>query len=336
MNRFPNDPLTPEERALAARLGAMGPHEGPPPELDARIRSAARAATRARPHARRRRWLGLSGGAGGLVTGLGMAASLTLVLGVVWQLRPMESTVPVPRESTDGAAVMVEHLPRAPSRLRQPPPPPAEPTALPPAALPSGAPATDETVTAIADDVAAATAEAEGAAKAAREAERQAADARSAMRDADIARQQAVERAHAGQRAQREAGAAEDMAGVAEAAAAEDSPAPESAPAPARRATYTRSARATADAAVRPLKNVGSAPQAAAASAPLAATDAASLPDVGLDRDLDVDDWLQRIRDRRDAGQTEAARESLDAFVHAHPGVTLPDDLQALVDPGAR
>ncbi|TQD45893.1 hypothetical protein, partial [Marilutibacter aestuarii] len=91
MNGHPNEPLSAEERDLAARLARLGPHDGPPPELDAKIMSAARQALNEAPRRNtRRRWLGLSGGAGGLVTGLGLAASMTLVLGVVWQMRPME------------------------------------------------------------------------------------------------------------------------------------------------------------------------------------------------------------------------------------------------------
>ena len=37
------EPLTPEERALAARLARLGPHGEPSPALDARILAAARA-----------------------------------------------------------------------------------------------------------------------------------------------------------------------------------------------------------------------------------------------------------------------------------------------------
>ena len=59
MNGKPVEPLSAEERELAALLGRTGPHGEPSPALDAKILSAARAAvTRdaARPTARRRRW----------------------------------------------------------------------------------------------------------------------------------------------------------------------------------------------------------------------------------------------------------------------------------------
>jgi hypothetical protein len=83
---FPNDgALTPEERALAARLARSAPQRGPSAALDARILDAARAAAQPqavdRPairHRRRPRWP--------MITGV--AASLMLAFGVVWQLRP--------------------------------------------------------------------------------------------------------------------------------------------------------------------------------------------------------------------------------------------------------
>ena len=89
MNRR-HQPLDPEERALARLLADAG-DDGPPPEVDARILAAARAAQadRAQPATRagatqpglrrpqRRRW----------PLALGLAASVTLAVGVAWQLR---------------------------------------------------------------------------------------------------------------------------------------------------------------------------------------------------------------------------------------------------------
>ena len=37
--------------------------------------------------------------------------------------------------------------------------------------------------------------------------------------------------------------------------------------------------------------------------------------------------WLQRIRDRRDAGDLDGARESLVLFRQSHPRVRLPADI---------
>lgn len=83
------DALTPEERALADRLARLGPQGEPSPGLDARILAAARAAASAptpkgdarapRAHARRR-W----------PVALGTAATLAIVGGLAWQLRPVD------------------------------------------------------------------------------------------------------------------------------------------------------------------------------------------------------------------------------------------------------
>lgn len=81
--------LTPEERALADRLARLGPQGEPSPALDARILAAAReAATAPSPvasaHATRRRkqrrW----------PIALGTAATLAIVGGLAWQLRPVD------------------------------------------------------------------------------------------------------------------------------------------------------------------------------------------------------------------------------------------------------
>jgi resuscitation-promoting factor RpfA len=83
--------LTPEERALADRLARLGPQGEPSPALDARILSAARAAdgaSRASPAApvhrplrrRQRRW----------PVAFGAAATLVIVGGLAWQLRPVD------------------------------------------------------------------------------------------------------------------------------------------------------------------------------------------------------------------------------------------------------
>ena len=111
MNRR-HEPLDPQERALARMLAEAGQAE-PPPELDARILAAARAAPPAatpihprtgatpppaagsRRHVRRRHW----------PMALGLAASVTLAIGVAWQLRQP----PVPGQAaatidTDSAA----------------------------------------------------------------------------------------------------------------------------------------------------------------------------------------------------------------------------------------
>lgn len=71
------DPLTEDERALAARLARLGVPDGPSPALDARILSAAHGAVQRAP-ASRRRW----------PLAVGAAASVVFALGIGWQLRP--------------------------------------------------------------------------------------------------------------------------------------------------------------------------------------------------------------------------------------------------------
>jgi hypothetical protein len=68
MNHPRHDPLTPEERALAERLARIGPHDDPPPSLDAKILAAAHAAV---APSRRRRWLALTSVPASLITGRG-------------------------------------------------------------------------------------------------------------------------------------------------------------------------------------------------------------------------------------------------------------------------
>lgn len=78
------DPLSPEERELAERLLRLGPHDGPSPALDAKILAAAHAAVAQTPRARSKtRW----------PAWIGVAASLTLAIGVAWQLRPMDKAL---------------------------------------------------------------------------------------------------------------------------------------------------------------------------------------------------------------------------------------------------
>ncbi|ALN65538.1 hypothetical protein GLA29479_4708 [Lysobacter antibioticus] len=79
-----HDPLSPEERELAERLLRLGPHDGPSPALDAKILAAAHAAVAQTPRARSKtRW----------PAWIGVAASLTLAIGVAWQLRPMDKAL---------------------------------------------------------------------------------------------------------------------------------------------------------------------------------------------------------------------------------------------------
>ncbi|PPJ42396.1 MULTISPECIES: hypothetical protein [unclassified Pseudoxanthomonas] len=111
--KTPHEPLTPEERALAQSLSRLGPHGGPSPDLDARILGAARAAVQEAPASRggavrssRRRW----------PLGMGVAASVLLAAGIAWQLRPthqMQAASEVPVLARHETAVMSPPLDQA-------------------------------------------------------------------------------------------------------------------------------------------------------------------------------------------------------------------------------
>lgn len=117
----PDDPRTPEERALAARLRASS-LPGPSPALDARILDAARAAvatpasgptfppptttlppgarvSRSTSTRRRRRWPAAAG----------VAASFVIAIGIAWQLRP----VPTAPEAFEAPAATDAEVARA-------------------------------------------------------------------------------------------------------------------------------------------------------------------------------------------------------------------------------
>jgi hypothetical protein len=48
------------------------------------------------------------------------------------------------------------------------------------------------------------------------------------------------------------------------------------------------------------------------------------------DARLPIEDWLERIRQRRDSGDLDGARSSLMLFRREHPHHRVPDDLRAL------
>ena len=152
-----NDPLQPDERALARELERVAPTGGPPPAVDAAILAAAReaAATAARAdvppsppasagmgsaRARRRPAAWLRGGA--------LAASVIIAVGVSWQLRsrldPGDSAATATQEAVSVPAAPEEPpvLFDDPTPLAAPAPPappaPAEPASVP---LPRTAPA---------------------------------------------------------------------------------------------------------------------------------------------------------------------------------------------------
>lgn len=106
------EPLTPEERELAQRLSRLGPSAGPPSSVDARILAAAHDAVASRPRPKprnHRRW----------PVALGVAASLTLAVGIAWRMRPLPEAPQYPAESAASAEMVA-----APRTTRGPAPEP--------------------------------------------------------------------------------------------------------------------------------------------------------------------------------------------------------------------
>lgn len=360
MKRQTPDPLTPEERALADRLARLGPHDGPSPALDAKILAAAHAAAAgARPPQRPRRRWSLSAIPGGLITGVGVAATMALAVGVVWQLRPMQPSVQAPsHEAADSAYTSAEMIER-PRQTIAPPPPPPEPAALPQANMSKREPSPP---TAVSAPAAPAPPLAASAAKPAEEPAQ--ADAYGYLEsDAPspaapgVRRQRSDKNAAAA--ASAPADAAASMAGIADTshavrgyappmpAAAAPAPAPAAgadsddfslASSKARRAAEAaedrRDAEAKQSTTLDRIEVTGSrVKRSDVESAQPVATmqrNAIALPPVAQDTRLDRADWLERIRARRDAGRLDEARASLVLFRKAHPRVRIPDDLRAL------
>lgn len=55
-------------------------------------------------------------------------------------------------------------------------------------------------------------------------------------------------------------------------------------------------------------------------------------PPVAQDFRLSPEEWLQRVRERRDSGDLDSARRSVREFVRAHPLRVLPQDLRQLLN----
>lgn len=327
---FDAEPFSDEERDLAARLGRIGPVDGPSPALDAKILAAAHAASVPRVPAKRRRltWLGVPPA---LVTGVGVAAAAVLALGVVWQLRPQYRAMSAQSEADEGEEIILIAPP-----ADSPAPQVAESTAQPDhAAAPTPARSAEPT----AAPTAAAPAVPEPAAQAAASAPAPVAAAAAANEAGSLP-------PAAPEAFSRSADAAADTRSLDEGVAA---PMPETRE---RHATYTTAARAAAERRERSAAQKASAVAADAAAAGNSAA-ASEEESTTLDRievtgsrmrgNLDADwsripvsddtrltpaEWLERIRARREDNDTGNARESLELFRREYPRIRLPDDLR--------
>lgn len=427
MNRRPDapDPLSPEERDLAERLLRLGPHEGPSATLDAAILAAARAAVAAEPvpdaasqaaaalaaaplaatpqaaapqaaapqaaaarpaapqagapraRPKKTRW----------PAWIGVAASLTLAVGVAWQLRPLDKAPSALSE--EQAAPTVAAMPparRAPAAdvLAAPQSPEPTPTPMPiqdraPAPAPvlaKPAPAPARVVSPPVEERALESRAAAGKAVENRSAEKRAAAdaAPPAAREFDRRAKSEAPRAAQAQSTQAMPTPADVPPPPAPPPPA---PAPAiappaaqgygySAPADAAPANTTRARRQPAAEGERAAgqveglsrregqRPVAAPPAEAAANAPIAAEAQRSAPPqqnaadaTVLDRvqitgsriapsqhanALAPEQWLERIRQYRDDGELDLARQDLREFRRAHPRARIPKDLRPLLE----
>ena len=344
MNRYPHEPLTPEERELAQLTGRLGPHGEPSPALDARILAAAHAAVVVEQSRKPKpRW----------PLAMGVAASMVLAVGVAWQLRPLQEVATVSEApaaaseavegSADAAAMAAE--PGSPSVAQElesgpeafakseatpaslpaaePPPPPMR--ALAPAAgaaAPSPAESTRNRATTRQTDAYSPPSMPAPAAAAPAPPPPPAPPVVTASSPKSLGAQEPTPESPMAFAA--EADAAADMASVAETSSNSARAAQSGQQAAARTEMKARSAAATAkeSATLDRVEVTGSRLQRTDLQVPV--SDDARLP---------VNDWLERVRTRYGLGDEEAARESLLLFVKDHPREPVPDDLEPLLEP---
>lgn len=287
-----DEPLSQEERVLAERVARLGPHGEPSPALDARILAAAHAAASAPALTRRstRRW----------PVALGIAASLTLAVGIAWQLRPLQETATYEEAASATAAQAEMTMSSAESA--------ADTVALEEQADAASQPDAGTGV----------------ARPPALESRRPPAKVRPAPRAFIPAAEPSLPQ---------EAPEVLDQAAAPTAAAVPDpSPAVSGiqAPPPAAPVAKATSAESRNHAAQR--NSVDAAAGAAAASRQEAfAEDAGDVPPATADSPEVRDAWMQRIRELAKAGNTDDARASLREFVRRYPDHPLPDDLRTLL-----
>lgn len=300
-----SDPLQDDELALQRVLRALPPHE-PPARVDAAILAAATDAFSPAPRAARRvlPWLP--------TWAIGTAAAAVLAIGVGTQLRPAlapEASAPTAESKAAPA------LPPARERLSvelveperelapMPGPPPESP--LPQATFSEAAPPPPV----LANE----------------------APAPAAFAEAEIA----VESA-----------SVEDDAFAADAAAAAPAPAPTGSTAAGmldrievtgsrldvegERADAIRQQRALSAARAESSSATAKMESRAAPAQDAALPEAGALASVEIDAQLEPRAWLERIRERRQQGDTAGARASLQLFIRTYPDAPLPSDLARL------
>lgn len=290
---FDEHALDPEERELAARLAALDTG-GPSAALDARILAAARAAVApaaTTPASRRpRRW----------PTAVGAAATLVIAVGLAWQLKPLfDLPPPLPRQTPSAGSADAEVLVYA------------EPMPAPPAAHPVEQAASDAAATAPAPSAAPARPRVAGSGATVR-----------AGKVQPQARTEVAVASPSDDFVDEAVGDHADAAHAAVAAAPAAAPPP---PPPAAVAAQAEERARFMD------SRAASAREAQESNLDrVTVTGSRILRPVADDASLPPLEWLERIRERRDAGDLDGARDSLQRFVREYPRHRLPDDLRAL------
>lgn len=313
------EPLNEEERALAQRLARLGPRGQPSPAVDARILAAAQASL-AGQRRTRSRW----------PMTLGVAASLTLAIGLAWQLRPLPGTLPVHDETTAAMQAAAPIEPRPTEATTS-----AKATAPAKTSAPVAASAADDSARIVAEPLIA-----------------PAAPPPEPLRQLAPAQPVPVQPAAKQYAPEQPAPAPvvfDDPSPI------DIPPPPPSPPAPPPPAASQAAAPPSAFPSP-PASSAATAAPAASASRTDAATQAArrqldntmerrdvetapaaiardrrNLQDSYADSAQGRRDWLRDIRTLRDAGRNDAARDLLRDFRARYPDYPLADDLQALL-----
>lgn len=334
MNR--DEPLTPEERELARLLGHRA-EQAPPAALDAAILAAARAAVDApsanaaaspdAPRARRARprWPAV----------FGIAASMVFAIGIAWQLRPEPPPVPA-GEAAVAAAPAAADVSTADQAADSGA---ADSAAAAPAAAPTAPLAPPKTAAIPAADT-----PAPAIARARQPAPAQAppAPVRAAP---SMAAEAAADTAFAALPPPPATAPPAPPAPVAYSAPAPTLPAPAAAAALKARtaaAPVTNAADVDAEPAVMQdrveitsMKREAtrrSAPGVMQRNSDAGLSADAVQAEVSADARLPRRQWLEKIRERRDQGQRDLARASLERYIQQYPESRLPRDLRPLLD----
>lgn len=298
---FAPEPMTPEEQAMAARLARIGPHGEPSPALDARIIGAAHAASGAsRPSTR---WPAL----------IGLAATLALAVGVTWQLKPVGDA------AVDGALVD--------RTVNETASEPAAEAMAAPAAMPQRQPVPGPQQAAAPPESRDATAERASSKAGITPAPEQV----RTSPDPAPAPEPPVPPAPAAPSVVTPTGSSDNAEPIMRAAQ-------DRAAGRAEREDLSRSVRDNDGRSRSMMRPQIERPTAAATSPEAFPADAAGMADMAetaqmpviQDQELEPEDWIERIRVRRDAGDIAGARESLQLLLRAHPQTPVPSDLAPL------